>query len=150
MNWTPITPDDLNDSAVAQLVVALRTRALADDQDDPAPRIIADTVREVRRKIASNRQNKTDADTATVPASLRRLTVDLVLFELKGRLQIELNEDERAKLKAHGRTLDRIASGEDVIDEADAPAAPAVQGTGGSPKISHAGADKRRRRRKGL
>ena len=150
MNWITITLDDLSTAAPGKLVEALRTKALAVAQDDPAPQMILDIVAEVRRKIASNRKNLWNFDPATIPASLKRLTIDLVIFELKGRLQIELTEDERNKQRRHERTLDRIADGTDAIDSADTPAAPATQSGTGTPTISTTGAAERRSARSGL
>lgn len=150
MSWIAITLADLDTGAPARLVEALRTRALAVSQDDPAPQMILDVIAEVRRKIASNRRNSWNYDPATVPASLRRLTIDLVIFELKGRLAIALSEDERARQKRHERTLDRIADGTDAIDSPDTEAAPATQSASGTPTISTDGAAARRQRREGL
>lgn len=150
MNWITLELAELNTGAPAKLVTALRTRALAEGQDDPAPQMILDVVAKVRRKIASNRKNSWNFDPATVPASLRRLTIDLVIFELKGRLGVELTEDERTKQKQHETDLNRIADGTDAIDAADTPIEPATQSASGTPTISTAGADARREQRRGL
>lgn len=148
--WIPITVADLEDSKVAKLVTALRTKALASGQTDPAPRVIASVITDVRRKIASCRTNLVDADETTIPASLLPLATDLIIFRLKGRLEIPLTEDERNSQRAHTDTLNRISACDDVIDQPDTPAAPAVESTSGTPRISNAGALTRRARRSGL
>lgn len=148
--WVPITVADLEDTTVAKLVTALRTKALADGQTDPSVRIIADVVLEVRRKIASCRNNRVDTDETSVPGSLKRLCADLILFELKGRLLQPLTDDERNKLRKHTDTLNRIASCEDVIEQPDTGEVPAMQSTAGTPSIDTDGADARRARRSGL
>ena len=43
-NWTTLTLTDLEDYLLAPQIAALRTAALADGQDDPVARTIADVV----------------------------------------------------------------------------------------------------------
>lgn len=118
-NWTPITLADLEDSKLAPLVDALRTAALADSQSDPAPRLVQKVVDLVRGKIKSNPKNVLDSDVTTVPKSLVSLTVDLVIFELKDRLEQELTEYELRVFSRHNATLDRVADGKDKVDAPD-------------------------------
>jgi hypothetical protein len=148
--WNPVTVSDLQDAKVAKLVTALRTKALADGQTDPVERVIASVVTDIRRKVASCRANRTDADATTIPASLLPLACDLIIFRLKLRLEIPLTDDERTNQSTHERTLNRIASCDDVIEQPDDAAAPAVEVTSGTPHISNCRAEARRRRRSGL
>lgn len=148
--WISISVEDLEDAKVAALVTALRTKALGDSQDDPSERIIQDIVTDLRRKIASCRNNQVDSDESTIPASLKPLACDLIVYRLKNRLEIELTEDERAIRRSHERTLDRIASCEDVIEQPDTSAVPAVQSTAGTPSIDNTAAACRREKRSGL
>src|SRR4051812_16652621 len=99
--WISITVDDLNDSKIAALVTSLRTAALADGQDDPTQRLTQAVVNRVRRKIASNPKNQLDEDETTVPEGLKTMVVDLILAELKGRLEEPLTDDERRKIDRH-------------------------------------------------
>jgi hypothetical protein len=148
--WVSIATADLEDTTLEKLVTALRTKALGTGQTDPSPRIIADIVKEVRRKVASCRNNTVDTDETTVPASLKRLTVDLVIFEMMARLRMPLSTDDDKKLSRHTRTLDRIASCEDVVEQADTAETPEVQSTAGTPSISNEGRVARRAARSGL
>lgn len=148
--WIPVTLSDLEDSKVAKLVTALRTKALAVGQTDPSVRVIASVVTDIRRKIASCRMNRTDADETTIPASLLPLATDLIIFRLKNRLEIPLTEDERNSQRSYESTLNRIAACDDVIEQPDDAETPAVESTSGTPSISNAGAVARRARRSGL
>jgi hypothetical protein len=134
--WIPITVDDLNDSKVAALVTALRTAALADDQDDPTPRLTQAVVNRIRRKIASNPQNQLDEDVTTIPEGLKLMAVDLIIAELKGRLEEGLTDDERRKIDRHETDLNRIAAGTDTIEDPDTAIDAPVQDQSGTPSIT--------------
>jgi len=150
--WIPITLADLEDSKVAKLVTALRTKALqtVPAQTDPSPRITQSVVTDIRRKIASCASNRVDSDETTIPASLLPLATDLIIFRLKNRLEIELTQDERDTRREHTETLNRIASCADVVDQPDDPISPEVESTSGTPSISNERATARRARRSGL
>lgn len=135
-NWTAITTDDLNDAKVAALVDALRSAALADGQTDPTPRVTQVVVDRIRRKIASCSTNRLDADETTIPRGLKDMAVDLILYELKGRLEIPLTEDERSQRRTHESDLDRIASCQDTVEQPDDGIDAPVQDSGGSPSFS--------------
>ncbi len=149
MRWIPVSLADLEDTKVAKLVTALRTKALGAGQTDPSPRIIESVVTDVRRKIASCASNRVDTDGATIPASLLPLTTDLIIFRLKNRLEIELTQDERDNLRSHTETLNRIAACTDVVESPDDAGVPAVEATSGTPSMSNARAAARRARRSG-
>ena len=142
--WIPVTVADLNDAKVGELVDALRTAALADGQDDPSPRAIQSVVTEVRRKIASCRTNRVDADETTIPASLLPLVTDLVIFRLKTRLEIPLTTDESKNQDRYDVTLNRIASCADVVDSPDDAIVAPVEATSGTPSISNHRPSRRR------
>lgn len=148
--WIPVTLSDLEDSKVAKLVTALRTKALAVGQTDPSPRVIQSVVTDIRRKIASCRNNRVDADETTIPASLLTLATDLIIARLKGRLEIELTKFEDDQLSRHETTLNRIASCADVVDEPDDSAEPETQATAGTPSVTNCRREERNRRRSGL
>lgn len=134
--WTVITPDDLADAKVAALVTALRSAALGEGQTDPTPRLTQTVVDQVRRKIASHATNRLDANPAAVPAGLKDLVAELVLFALKNRLEIALTEDERDRNRNYLRDLDRIAAGTDVVEQPDDAIPAPVQSTAGTPAIT--------------
>jgi len=135
-NWVSITVDDLNDAKVSKLVDALRTKALADGQDDPTPRITQQVVDEVRRKIASNTSNRLDEDQTTIPKGLKALVVDLIYYELMGRLRLSLKKEEEEDKRRFERELNRIADGKDVVEQPDTPVDAGVETPAPSPKVS--------------
>lgn len=149
MNWIPITLANLEDAKLAKLVTALRTKALKETppQDDPTPRVTQKVVDRIRRKIASNRRNRLDADTTTIPKGLLDMGVDFVLAELKGRLEMTLTPEEVERIARHETDLNRIASGTDVVEQPDDAIDADVQETSGSPTISHCRREERNRRR---
>lgn len=148
--WIPVTLGDLEDTKVAKLVTALRTKALAVGQTDPSPRVIQSVVTDIRRKIASCRSNRVDADETTIPASLLTLATDMIIARLKGRLEIELTQFENDQLSRHDTTLNRIASCTDVVDQPDDSVEPETQATAGTPSISNCRREQRNARRSGL
>jgi len=134
-NWISITVTDLNDAKVAALVDALRTAALAEGQTDPTRRITQEVVDYIRRKIASCAKNLLDADTAAIPAGLKAMCVDLVLARMKGRLEIELTQDERDRITRHESDLNRIAACTDVVEQPDNAIAAPVQAISSTPSM---------------
>lgn len=149
-NWISISQEDLEDRKVAALMDALRTKALAVGQTDPAPRIIQSVIDNIRRKIASCASNRLDEDVTTIPASLKDLAVDLITADLKGRLEISLTEDERSAIASHKSDLNRIAACTDVVEEPDTPIDAEVQAVSGTPRISTDRQANRRALRSGL
>jgi hypothetical protein len=118
-NWIAITQSDLEDAKVAALVDALRTSALATGQTDPAPRVIADVVTEMRGQIGNH--NRVDSDATKIPASLKPIAVLLILFALKNRLEIALTEDERTEQRRCHEQLNRIEDGKRQVETPDSP-----------------------------
>ncbi len=135
MNWIPITIADLEDAKVSKLVTALRTKALAAGQTDPTPRLTQAVVDRIRRKIAANRANRVDADVTKIPASLKTMASDFILADLKGRLEIPLESDEKDRLSRWDTDLKAIANGE-PIEQPDDAIDPDVQVGGNSPSIT--------------
>ena len=134
MSWLTITQDTLNEAKVAPLVAACSSAALADDQPGRAAGLIQGIVNEIRNAVATCPGNRVDADPARVPASQRDLAVDLILARLKNVLEMELTPDERANVAERRRQLREIAAGRLVVDQPDAPVAPAVE-KGGTSQI---------------
>lgn len=147
MNWIQITVEDLEDSKVAALLTALRTAALADGQSDPTPRLTQAVVDRIRRKIASCQNNQLDSDPTTIPKGLKTMAVDLIIAELKGRLEEELTSAEKTAIERHATDLNRIAECKDVVEQPDDAVEAEVQATGGSPSITECRREDRHTRR---
>ena len=121
MSWIAITKATLYDSKAAALIDACDTAALGTGQTDRTSGIIQGVVDDLRRKVASCRRNLLDADATTIPQGLRNLAVDVVIGRLKVALELDLSEDERRTLAQHERDLNRVANGDDVVDQPDDP-----------------------------
>lgn len=134
--WISITEDDLNDAKLVPLVKALREQVLAPGQTDPLPRLTQTVVDEIRRKVASCRNNRLDSDTTKIPASLKQLAVDKIYGALAGRLQEALTDDEVRLIATHDRNLDRIASCTDTIEQPDDPIEAPVESGSPSPSVT--------------
>jgi len=135
-NWIQISADDLEAKKVAALVSALRTAALGAGQEDPTDTIIAAVVDRIRRKIASCAANRLDAEELAIPRGLKTMAVDMVLAEMKNRLEIELTADERARLDVHEADLNRIAACKELVEQPDDIADTSVQGATGTPSFA--------------
>lgn len=138
-NWIPIAVTDLEDAKLAKLVTALREKALkaVPPQTDPTPRLTQKVVNRIRRKVASNRKNKLDADITKIPASLLGAGVTLVLAELKGRLEMALTNDENKAVDRADAELDKVSAEDgDAVEEPDNPIDAPVQDVAGSPTIT--------------
>ena len=134
-NWIPITIETLYDHKVAALIDACSTAAKATGQADRAPKVIATVVRDIRRKIASNKSNRLDADPTTIPASLEKMAAELIIAGLKGALSIKLDPAEIDRQPVILSELNRIADGKDTIEQPDAPIAAPVQQTSGVEQV---------------
>lgn len=135
-NWISITTATLYEARVAALVDACSGAAKATGQADRAAGLIQGVVDLVRRKVGSNPDNTVDSDETTIPKGLRDLTVDLIIFRLKGAIEEPLSEDEQKLRGEHERTLNRVADGKDKVDQPDVPATPEVNSGG---KIAQVG-----------
>lgn len=136
MSWVQITEADLLKTKLAPLMSALRTAALATGQADPVVEITADVVRRVRAKVATCATNQVDEDTATLPASLKALACRMIVREAKGRLELELTQDERDERATDERELTAVARCELVVDQPDNATAPPVQAVQPRPTIT--------------
>lgn len=133
--WISITIDNLNNAKVAALVDSLRTAALADGETERSAEIIQKVVDRVRRKIASCRQNRLDADVTTIPQGLKDDVIKLILADLKNALEEEQTPFETNELARIDRDLNRIASCQDVVEQPDNPIDAPVQSTAGTPSV---------------
>lgn len=130
--WVRISDADLINHKCAPLVEALRSAALGPDQGDPVAGLVQAVVDRVRRKIASCASNRVDADGQLVPVGLRELVLDLVLFAMKNRLELELTDFEKDRMAQHERDLTAIARCLETVEQPDDAVIPAVETSGGA------------------
>lgn len=118
-NWITISATDLDDYAVAELVDALQTEALAIGQSDPFPAIRDTVIQEVRAIVLSCSKNQVDTDTAKIPASLKSATMSIILARMNNRLNLKLNEQQQEEWKRANRVLDQVAACKLAIEDPD-------------------------------
>ena len=118
-NWISISLSTLQEAKVAALVNACDGAALANGQANRAAGIIQGVVDHVRRKVASHQRNQLDSDVTRIPKGLRDCAVDLIIARLKTALEIDLSQDERDNIARRERDLNRVANGDDVVDQPD-------------------------------
>lgn len=135
MPWITLTEADLLKTKMAPMLSALRTAAIDASQNDPVEAITADVILRIRNKVSTCATNKVDATTSTIPASLKALACRMIIREAKGRLELELTEDERRERDIDERELTAVARCELVVDQADVPTAPPVQAVQPGPTI---------------
>jgi len=121
MAWIPITKANLYDAKVGALIDACDTAALGQGQSSRAADLIQSVVDDIRRKVASCRRNRLDQDITMIPKGLRDTAVDLIIARLKTAIEIDLTEDERRNVARRAQDLNRIANGDDVVDQPDNP-----------------------------
>jgi hypothetical protein len=126
-NWIPITIGTLYEAKIAALVDACSSAAKKAGQADRAPGIIQGVVDEVRNAVASCSANRVDGDETTIPKSLRRACVVMILAQLKGALEEPLTDDERDELKSVERKLGQVAACKLKVEQPDTPVAPPVE-----------------------
>jgi hypothetical protein len=115
MSWISISDEQLNSAKMAPLIEALRTAALASGQDDPVDVIVADVVGEIRTAIATGGMAVDGASAVTIPPSLLRLAGRLILWEAKGRLELDRAFDE-SDHREDLRTLERLRMGKQAVE----------------------------------
>ena len=120
-NWTPITIDTLYEAKVALLIDAASSRAKKAGQPDRVPGIIQGRIDHIRRKIASCKRNRLDVAVTAIPSGLKDIAVTLIIEKLKISIEQELSQDERAAVSRAETDLNRIASGDDVVEQPDNP-----------------------------
>jgi hypothetical protein len=115
MSWVAITDEQLNSQKLAPLIEALRTAALGDEQTDPVDVMVGDVVREIRKAISAGGVEVDAVSVSTIPPSLLRMAGRLILWEAKGRLEMDREydrEDHREDLK----TLERLRMGKEPVE----------------------------------
>lgn len=107
--WVEITVDGIKDRKLADLVDALRTAALGENQPDPTPNIIAVVTERIRTEVGSCASNTLDPNPSKIPASLLAIGVRMCIRELKGRLELALSDDEVKAWDRDEEFLKRVA-----------------------------------------
>lgn len=140
--WTTLTDASLNTAKAAALVDQLRSAALAVAQPDPIPEIISDVVKRIRMEIEAGGKTIMSSNPATIPPSLKRIGLRMVLREGQSRLNalggLPLSEDEVREEKNDLDFLKRIADPRSnlTVETPDDPeAVPTVQSASPSPMI---------------
>lgn len=123
--WVVITVADLADYLVGAQVTALRQAALAPGQSDPFERIKADRCNYIRNRIS--KRISISATPLAVPPELKEHACMLVIESMQGRLDIELSEDQRSRLRRLYRDLDIAATEDFPVSSPDDPIQPPVQ-----------------------
>lgn len=106
-NWIQLTVADLEDYLLAPQVAALRTAALADGQDDPVERTIADVVVEVRNRVAQCGTNKVSPTEGTIPPELLVHAAYIALERAQGRIPSLTLEDFQVRMANEARRVMR-------------------------------------------
>lgn len=107
-HWTPITVDDL-----AQVFDARELETLQDAAHEACVSdILADAVAVVREAIANNPSNTLDADTTTIPRTLRGTALDLIAIRLLKRFALVVTDERRQAADQAQAKLDAIARAE--------------------------------------
>ena len=133
--WIVITAAHLNDYAVAALVSALRTAALAKGQVDPFTTVMHDRANYVRDRISNRTQ--ISATPYAVPPELKTQTCWLIIEALQGRLPgINLTDIQKDMVKDAKSDLDRAGTDRLRISMPDDPITPAVQSGGATQVVS--------------
>jgi len=103
-NWAQITEDSLKATGHSAIIAAAQTAGIGGV--DPVAESIADAVARVRAACSTG--NQLDADTTTVPNSVKGLTIRMALFALMERINYPLDEDQRETRRNDNSYLLRI------------------------------------------
>jgi len=125
-NWTSITSDSLKAAGHGTIVDAADSAGTG--SVDPVAESIADAVSRVR--AACSRGNQLDADTTTVPNSVKGLTIRIALFALMERINYPLSEDQRDTRRNDNSYLLRINDDQLKFELPDNPAGNAEMQSG--------------------
>ncbi len=131
--WITITPALVAASGHEAVITAARTLALQAGQADPLPVLISSVTLKVRNAIGFKNSAQLDADTTTIPPSLSTDCALWIIRELKGRLNKDLNEKEKADQIDWRMLLRELNAGEKAVEtplNAIASTAQAPAGTG--------------------
>ncbi len=117
-NWTSITIDSLKASGHSAIIDAAQSAGIGDV--DPVAESIADAVSRVRAACSTG--NQLNADTTTVPNSLKGLAIRIALFALMERINYPLSDDQRDSRRNDNSYLLRINDDQLKFENPDTPA----------------------------
>lgn len=139
MSWLTLTAADFNDVRAAKLIDALRTKALAEGQTDPVPRLTQVVIDEIRRCIGFCASTPLDLDPAKIPAGLKDLAVQKIVRTAKGRLLQALTDDEKDAERLYQKRLEQLTRCEWPVDTTATPLTTATVAQGGAVQVITAG-----------
>lgn len=119
MSWETISVRDLEDARHAELVDAVRRKALAVNQPDPLPKLIQDTIDEIRGCIGFKSAALLDSDVAKIARNLKPLAIDKIARRMVARIGRSLSDSERDEEKVYQRRLEDLKNGEWPVDAPD-------------------------------
>ena len=132
MNWKKLTEDDL----VTTLSRAEVDTFKNDFEIEAVERLLADTTAEVRGYIDAGRKCRMSPDASTLPPMLVTPTLEVAAFRLLKRRNVNPNE---ARTTAYERALslfEKVAAGQIVPADYNAPAADDTKQVATSPAFS--------------
>lgn len=129
--WITLAVSDLNALMLAEQLDALRSEALAPGQADPFTEIAPAIIAKVRAYIASNPENKVDANVLTIPPELKIDVGYLILAPMMIRLSQPLSKDQEKQVEIAHSTLIALREKKLVVSKPDDAVAPDVQGGDG-------------------
>lgn len=87
MSWVTLTQDDLLAKLTAPELTAVKTKALAEGQENPVPEELANCIQEIRGRVAACGNNTLGAG-ATIPHELVPAALAILRFRVLSRLPI--------------------------------------------------------------
>ena len=129
-NWTPITEVAVKSAKNAALLAEVRQQAVDAGCADPLPEIIADTVATLRALCSTG--NQLDADTTTIPSSIKGLALRMINRALKDYIQMPLTDSEKESHTSDESYRKRIVDNKIRFETPDNPAGSGeMQSSGG-------------------
>lgn len=117
MAWITLTEDDILTRLSGPELTAIKTAALAVDQENPLPDVLLTVTRLVRSKVAACRAN-TLGDGQTIPDELEAAAIAIARYYLADRLPVRtLMTEARIKAYDDAMRLLRDAAGCDMVLE---------------------------------
>jgi hypothetical protein len=111
-DWIALTARDLEIYLMKNQLELLQTVVLSGGECNPLFALIMDTVRRIRRDIATGR-NQLSKNPQLIPAELRSAACALILEKLQGRIpSLKLSEEQLLSANNARHELDSIANGE--------------------------------------
>ena len=130
--WTKLTEDDLVAALSRKEVDAYKN----DFEIDAVEKLLADTTAEVRGYIEAGRKCRMSPDAATLPPMLVSPTLEVAAFRLLKRRNVNPNEARTTAYERALSLLEKVAAGQIVPADYNAPAADDTKQVATSPAFS--------------